>query len=162
MNDDAYYLIAGAQNHKAHAFDQYDSVVVDYAGRFSDINSGGSSETSKDNWLSFWSEKEHNVCAVDLNTARTYCADYQATNPNNRRGWDFIDYSLITKGVDSVTGKRYVFLMAAPALGAYSVNLSTGNLDFEYRGPENSIFRTAITMESATPASPASARPTPT
>ena len=51
--------------------------------------------------------------------------------------WDFIDYSMITKGVDSVTGKRYVFLMADPALGAYSVNLATGNLDFEYRGPEH-------------------------
>ena len=113
-----------------------DTVVVDYGGRFTNINSGGSSETSKDNWLSFWAEQEHNVCAVDLNTARTYCADYQAANPDNRRGWDFIDYSMITKGVDSVTGKRYVFLMASPALGAYSVNLSTGNLDFEYRGPE--------------------------
>lgn len=135
-NDDAYYLILGAKIIRHTLSSNTDSVVADYSNRFTSINSGGSSETSKDNWMSFWAESEHTVCAVDLNTAKTYCADYQAANPGNRMGWGFIDYSMITKGVDSVTGKRYVFLMSSPALGAYSVNLSTGNLDFEYRGPE--------------------------
>jgi hypothetical protein len=135
-NDDVYYRIVGTQIIKHTLSTNTDAVVVNYAGRFSNINSGGSSESSKDNWLSFWAATEHNVCAVNLNTAQTYCADYLAANPNNRVGWSFIDYSMITKGVDSATGKRYVFLMADPALGAYSVNLSTGKLDFEYRGPE--------------------------
>ena len=135
-NDDLYYLIVGPQIIRHSLSANTDTVVADYTGRFSFINSGGSSETSKDNWMSFWAEREHTVCAIDLNTAKTYCADYQAANPSNRMPWGFIDYSLIAKGVDSVTGKRYVFLMADPALGAYSVNLATGNLDFEYRGPE--------------------------
>ena len=104
-----------------------DSVVVDYTGRFTGINSGGSSDTSKDNWLSFWAENEHNVCAVDLNTAKTFCADYLAPNPASRVGWNFIDYSMITKGVDSVTGKRYVFLMGGPAFGEQLVPLDEAN-----------------------------------
>jgi Malectin domain len=137
QDDDVYYRIYGTQVVKHTLSTNTDAVVADYAGQFTYINAGGSTDTSKDNWLSFWAPNEHNICAIDLINVRTYCADYLASDPNNRVGWDFIDYSLISKGVDSVTGKRYVFLMAAPALGAWSVNLSTGRLDFEYRGPEN-------------------------
>jgi hypothetical protein len=136
-NDDVYFRVIGTQIIKHTLSTNTDRIVADYAGRFSYINSGGSSDSSKDNWLSFWAPNEQNICAIDLNTARTFCADYTAANPASRVGWSFIDYSLISKGVDSVTGKRYVFLMASPSLGAWSVNLSTGNLDFEYRGPEN-------------------------
>ena len=58
-------LIAGAQIIKHTLSTNTNTVVLDYTGRFTIINSGGSSETSKDNWLSFWAEQEHNVCAVD-------------------------------------------------------------------------------------------------
>ena len=135
-DDNVYYRINGLQILKHTLSTNSENVVADYTGRFSFINTGGSSDTSKDNWISFFAPNEHNVCAVDLNTGRTFCADYLAADPNNRVPYDFIDYSLITKGVDSVTGKRYVFLMAVPSFGAWSVNMSTGNLDFEYRGPE--------------------------
>jgi len=136
-DDDLYYRVVGVQIVKHRLSTNTDAVVANYANRFTSITAGGSSDNSKDNWLSFWAPAQHNICAVDLNTGNTYCADYLASNPNNRVGWSFIDYSLISKGVDSASGKRYVFLMAAPALGAWSVNLSTGKLDFEYRGPEN-------------------------
>jgi hypothetical protein len=136
FDDDVYYRIEGVRIVRHTLSTNSDSTVVDYSGRFSFINAGGSTDTSKDNWVSFWAPNEHNVCALDLTAGTTYCADYLAANPDSRVGWDFIDYSLITKGVDSVTGKRYVLLMAAPAMGAWSVNVSTGQLDFEFRGPE--------------------------
>ena len=63
---------------------------------------------------------------MNLNTAQTYCADYQAANPNNRVIWNFIDYSMITKGVDSVTGKRYVFLMGGPNADSFNHNAVIG------------------------------------
>ncbi len=115
------------------------SVVVDYAKdghNFTNIQNGGTGDMSADNWAAFWADNEHHVCAVDLNRVKTFCADYTAPNPNNRVGWTFIDYVTITKGLDVDTNKRYVLLMAQPAMGIYSVNEQTGNLDFEFRGPE--------------------------
>jgi hypothetical protein len=117
------------------------TVLIDYATPASGhsltyIGFGGTGDLSADNWGAFWAQNEHQVCAVDLNLLKTYCTDYTAPNPNNRVGWSFIDYVTITKGVDVDTNKRYVLLMAEPAMGVYSVNLQTGNLDFEFRGPE--------------------------
>ncbi|HXA64699.1 MAG TPA: hypothetical protein VNV82_06090 [Bryobacteraceae bacterium] len=115
------------------------SIVVDYAKdghHFTNIQNGSTGDLSADNWAAFWAQNEHQVCAVDLNRVKTFCADYTASNPNNRVGWNFIDYVTITKGVDVDTNKRYVLLMAQPAMGVYSVNEQTGNLDFEFRGPE--------------------------
>jgi hypothetical protein len=139
-DDDVYYILTTSQIIKHRLSTNTDTVVVDYSNRFSYINAGGSTDTSKDNWLSFWAPNEHNVCAVDLNAARTYCADYTAPHADSSAGCHFIDYSLMTRGVDTVTGKRYVLLMASPALGVWSVNLATGNLDYEYRGPEYSAI----------------------
>jgi hypothetical protein len=115
------------------------TVLIDYATDghgFTGVGFGGTGDLSADNWGAFWAQNEHQVCAVDLNQVKTYCADYTAPNPNNRVGWNFIDYVMITKGVDADTNKRYVLLMAEPAMGVYSVNEQTGVLDFEFRGPE--------------------------
>jgi hypothetical protein len=116
------------------------TVLIDYATdghNFTSIGNGSTGDLSVDNWAAFYSDTAHHqVCAVDLNLLRTYCTDYTAPSPNNRVGWDFIDYVTITKGVDVDTNKRYVLLMAMPAMGVYSVNEQTGNLDFEFRGPE--------------------------
>jgi hypothetical protein len=54
----------------------------------------------------------------------------------NRVPWNSIDFTLMTKGVDSSTGKRYVLLAANPAIGIYSVDFAAGVLRFEHRGPE--------------------------
>ena len=116
------------------------TILVDYARdghQFTNITFGGTGDISPDGWVAFIAQNEHQVCAVDLNAIKTYCIDYTAPNPNNRVGWSFIDYVLITKGKDVDTNKRYVLLMALPAMGAYSVNEQTGKLDFEFRGPEH-------------------------
>jgi hypothetical protein len=111
------------------------TVLIDYATdghHFTNIGFGGTGDLSADNWGAFWAEGQHQVCAVDFNQLKTYCADYTVPNPNNRVGWSFIDYVMITKGKDIDTNKRYVLLMAEPAMGVYSVNEQTGNLDFEF------------------------------
>src|SRR6185295_20220845 len=49
-----------------------------------------------------------------------------------------IDYSLMSKGTDKASGKRYVVLVAAGTAPAFfSVNSRSGKLDFEFRGPED-------------------------
>jgi hypothetical protein len=115
------------------------TTLIDYATdghHFTEIGFGGTGDLSADNWAAFFAEKEHQVCAVDLNQLKTYCADYTAANPGSRVGWSLIDYVLISKGKDVDSNRRYVLLMGNPAFGAFSVNEQTGVLDFEYRGPE--------------------------
>jgi hypothetical protein len=139
-NDDIHYRIDGTRILKTVISSGKEAQLIDYSHtsqHFSSISSGGSADTSKDNWLAFWAGQEHQVCAVDLNTVRTYCADYMATEATSHIGWDWLDHVMVSKGVDSTSGKRYVLLMGGPAVGVWSVNLASGKLDFEYRGGDN-------------------------
>lgn len=111
--------------------------VANYAKgpiRFSSITNGGASDTSRDNWISFFAPDEREVCALDLNTGATYCSSFDRLgrvflNPNGKG-------TLIAKGIDRPTGKRYVVLVAAPTMAVFSVNLEKKKLDFEYLFPE--------------------------
>ena len=130
---------ARAQIYKFQVSTQTRTVLIDYATQpqhFSGITFGGTGDLSADNWGAFQAPNEHQVCAVDLNQLKTYCYDYMTPNPMDRVGWQGFDYVMITKGKDVDTNKRYVLLMAYPAMGVYSVNEQTGKLDFEFRGPE--------------------------
>jgi hypothetical protein len=106
--------------------------IVDYAkgARFEKISSGGTGEITKDNWLSFFAPKENQVCALDLNTVKTYCGAI----PQNVG----VDYTTMSKGVDRVSGFRYVVLV--PTGGPfvlYTVDQTAGRLNLAGRGPEN-------------------------
>ncbi len=138
LSDDIYYFFSGAAVMKHVLSTNTTTTLVDYAatGRFTAIKNGGTGDGSKDNWLSFFAPNEHNVCVIDLNTIRTFCADYNAPGVAGAIPFTFIDYSLTTRGVDSGTGKRLVLLMGLPSLAAFSVNSTTGSLQFEYRGAE--------------------------
>jgi hypothetical protein len=137
-SDGVYYFLSGAKLMKHTLATAVTEVVIDYAvtHRFTSINAGGTGDTTIDNWLAFVAPAEHRICAVDISNIKTYCADYMAADPGNRVGWSSIDYPLMSKGVDSASGKRYVLLFAKPAMGVYSVDLGAGVLRFEYRGPE--------------------------
>jgi hypothetical protein len=138
-NDDVYYAISGTQVKKHQLSTNTTTVVRDYATdghAFTHITGGGTGDTSKENWLSVFADIEHQVCALNLNTGATYCADYLAPAVTAKVGFSFIDFPNMAKGVDSHTGKRYVLLMANPAIAVFSVNETTGKLDFEFRGPE--------------------------
>ena len=137
-SDDIYYFFSGASVVKHVLSTNTTTTLVDYSatGRFTAIKNGGTGDGSKDNWLSFFAPNEHNVCVIDLNSIKTYCADYNASAVAGAIPFTFIDYSLTSRGVDSETGKRLVLLMGLPSLAAFSVNAITGSLQFEYRGAE--------------------------
>lgn len=137
-DDDAYYTLEGAAIFRLGVKRKKRTKVMDYGKapyKFTAITRGGTGDTSKDNWISFFAENEKQICALDITGVKTYCADYsKAPGPPLGK----IDYSLISKGTDKTSGKRYVVLVAAgTAPGFYSVNVQSGKLDFEFRGPED-------------------------
>ena len=136
--DELYYYVEAAAVMKRDLRTNKSSVVVNYATQpdhFQRILRGGTGDTSKDNWMSFWAPEEKEICALDLNTVRTYCADYSASQ--RKLPYGDVDFTLITKGADKTSGKRYVMLVAPPAMGVFSVDLERGVLKPEFRGPEN-------------------------
>jgi hypothetical protein len=137
-DDNVYYFLQDAAVFKVNVATRQISTLIDYSKdsqhHLTRIETGGTGDTSKDNWTPFWAPNEHQICTLDLDHVRTYCADY--TRISGPAVTD-IDFAMIAKGIDRPTGKRYVLLVAAPSLAVFSVNQPAGKLDFEYRGPED-------------------------
>ncbi|MGH9720724.1 MAG: hypothetical protein ACRD8O_10970 [Bryobacteraceae bacterium] len=134
-DDETYYYLAESTIRKGNARNGRSSVLLDYSRThgFNLIRNGGTGDITKDNWLGFWAPNQQRVCALDIGRQATYCAPLPQDNLGPLR----VDYILLTKGIDSRTGKRYVLLMADPMLAVYSINVAAGRLDLEFRGPEN-------------------------
>lgn len=99
---------------------------------FTNLDSKGTADITADNWWVFVDQGTTRVCAVNLTglttgtqEAQTYCANYSTTTLAS------IDYPNITQ-VDSESRKRYVAVMGSPHDEVWSVNLTTGVLDYEY------------------------------
>ncbi len=137
-DDEIYYYPEGAAIIKHDMRTNKNSVLIDYAKQpefqFHEIARGATGDTSKDNWISFWATDEKQICALDITHVKTYCADYAGSQ--RKLAYGDIDFSLISKGVDRQTGKRYVMLVAPPAMGIFSVDMANGRLKPEFRGPE--------------------------
>ncbi len=136
-NEEIMYFLSGASVRTHDIRSKRTTTVIDYAKgmpTFTSIKTGARGDTSKDGWIAFFAPAESVICALDLNTVRTYCARYNLAHngvtPNNDNGG-----AIITKGVDRATGKRYVILQSSPIV-VYSVNVTEGRLDFEFVGPE--------------------------
>lgn len=139
LDDNVYYWFSGTRVMRHRLQENQTDVLLDYATnghRFTSISAGGTGDVSKDNWISFTAQSEHIVCALNLRALQTYCADYRSPAVTSRIPVDYVDYSLMSKGADSVSGKRYVLLMAWPALAAFSVDEANRRLRFEHRGSE--------------------------
>jgi hypothetical protein len=137
-DDEIFYSFEGAAVLRHEVKGNKTSVLIDYAKQpepLHEILRGGTGDTSKDNWISFWAPDEKQICALDITRVKTYCADYGATQ--RRLPYGDIDFTLITKGADRENGKRYVMLIAPPAMGIFSVDTARGVLKPEFRGPEN-------------------------
>jgi hypothetical protein len=137
-DDEVYYYFQGAAILKHDLRTNKSSVLIDYSKtteQFHEIVHGGTGDTSKDNWISFWAPDDKTICALDLNLMKTYCADYADSQRNLAYG--DVDFTLISKGTDRTSGKRYVMLIAPPAMGIFSVDLANGTLKLEFRGPES-------------------------
>ena len=139
MNDDeVYYYFQCASIFKHDLRSNKSSVLIDYSKepeQFHEIVRGGTGDTSKDNWISFWAPDDKTICALDIGHRKTYCTDYADSQRNLAYG--DVDFTLISKGPDRTSGKRYVMLIAPPAMGVFSVDLAGGVLKLEYRGPES-------------------------
>jgi len=138
-SDDVYYFFRGAQVVRHKLSTNTTTVLVDYSTDghgFSGISGGGTGDISKDNWIGFWADTQHQVCILDLNKVVTYCAGYYATYPNNRVPVNNVDFVHVSRGVDSISGKRYVLLMSNPAIMVFSVDQTAAKLAYEFRGPE--------------------------
>lgn len=138
LDSESYYYLEGSSVKKFSVKSMSATTLLDYSKTsygFTAVKSGSRGDTSKDNWIPFFAPNQSSLCALDLNKLNTYCAKYDRTyngiklNDNNAG-------ALISKGVDSATGKRYVVFVTLPVIAIYSVNLATGALDFEYLGPE--------------------------
>jgi len=137
-DDEVYYYLQGAAILKHDLRSNKGTVLIDYSRepeQFHEIVRGGTGDTSKDNWVSFWAPDDKVVCALDLGHMKTYCADYAESQRNLPYG--DVDFTLVSKGADRISGKRYVMLIAPPAMGVFSVDLDKGTLKLEYRGPES-------------------------
>lgn len=137
-DDEVYYYLQGATVLKHDLRTNKTAVLVDYAKgpeQLHEIVRGGTGDTSKDNWVSFWAPDDKVICALDIDHVKTYCADYADSQRNLPYGQ--VDFTLISKGTDKVSGKRYVMMIAPPAMGVFSVDLANGVLKPEFRGPEN-------------------------
>jgi len=133
-DDDVYYYPNDVKILRHALKSGKETTVADYsrgAPKLTLIKRGGTTGSSKDNWISFYAPLEKQLCTLDLAARKTYCTNYGAAYPQ-------IDYVLDAKGVDRVSGKRYVIVVPNPGtpLGLYSVNLEAQRLDLEYRGPE--------------------------
>src|SRR5262249_20894072 len=130
FSDDFYYYFQGARIMRHQISLNKTEIYIDYATDsrflFTSITGGGTRGTSKDNWLGFWAPKQNSICTVNLQAKATYCANYLDPQVVGGVGVDFVDYVLMSKGVDSVSGKRYVLLMSSPALALFSVDLVAG------------------------------------
>src|SRR5437899_5162403 len=138
-SDDVYYFFRGAQVVRHKLSTNTTTVLVDYSTDghgCSGISGGGTGDISKDNWIGFWAGTQHQVCILDLNKVVTYCADYYGTYANNRVPVNNVDFVHVSRGVDSISGKRYVLLMSNPAIMVFSVDKFLGKLVYEFRGPE--------------------------
>lgn len=136
-NDDVYYALRGSQVVKYDLATRKSTVLMDYSRPpfgFTSLDTGGTGDSTRDNWIAFWAKDQREVCALDMNNIKSYCSSYaQLPGP----ALEFIDFTLMSKGVDSGSGKRYVLLMANPSMAVFSVEVTSGRLQFEYRGPED-------------------------
>jgi len=136
LGDNYVYTFSGAAIRKLNVTNGRSSTAADYGKapyRFRSISSGGTGEISGDNWISFFAPEEHQICALDLQASKTYCAAF-APSVN-------VDYTTMSKGVDRTSGMRYVLLIPkdGTAFYLYNADTSTGRLELVGRGPE-SIF----------------------
>jgi hypothetical protein len=133
-----FYYLAGPAVVKFNVETRHSENVVDYSQepyRFSVIKDGSRNDSSKDNWIGFFAPNQATVCALDLNSKKTFCSKYDTAIVGIQ-----LDASnagvMVSKGIDRISHKRYVILNAYPTFAVFSVDEAAGKLNFESLGPE--------------------------
>jgi len=155
FSDDFFWWWSGTKLSKYQVSTGIRADVLDFStlidqrtGRafgFTSIAAGGTGDTSNDNWKAGFSDQaHHNACIVNLNNLHVYCADYTVTRngvtpvtitSDGQNGSVFI-----SKGVDSVSHKRYMMADTFNNYVFFSLmgDPNDGVLTFEELGPERS------------------------
>lgn len=132
LDDNVLYTVSGGAVRTHNLATGKSKTLVDYTRKpfqFDAISTGGTGETSKDNWISFHAPKERKVCALDTAALQTYCGDIPGSDP--------VDYTTMTKGIDRTTGKRYVVVIGPRPFLLYAVDPQAKKLELAGKGPEN-------------------------
>ncbi len=132
LDDNVLYSVSNGAIRMHNLATGKTKTLVDYTKKpfqFETIGTGGTGETSKDNWISFHAPRERKVCALDTATLQTYCGAIEA--PGN------VDYTTMSKGVDRASGLRYVVVIGPQPFLLYSVDVAGKKLVLAGRGPEN-------------------------
>ena len=127
------------------------TTVVDYTGRFTQVQTGASSDLTYDGWIAFVSQPEDTVCAVNLSVtpAKSYCLNYNTPNAANLVGNTYpgdVDWVVVTPK-DSVSGLHYVVMLAVPAAAVFSVDIENNTLDWVVRPEEGAPYQATIPGE---------------
>ncbi len=141
LNDQAWYYMTGATLHRYNFITTADTTLGDYAVApysFTQIYAGGTMQTSPDDGLSFYeygaATKLCKVLIPQLITdgsaanTNTWCRDISGDGYSGGIDWAG------SMGVDSSTGKYYVWVSAQPWSGLYAVG-AAGVLDLVNTAP---------------------------
>ena len=116
-----------------------EATLIDFTGDFGageDCNNGGTGDTSANNWMTLSSITSGgafggDLCVVNLTTSDYTCEDISGIS----EPFTDVDFPLISKGVDSTSGKMYAIIAGQPRMGIWSFAPSaTPSLMLEARG----------------------------
>ena len=132
-DDDVYYTINAGNIVQRSVTKAGETVVLNLAGQSLQFRHGGTGDIAPDLWLSFASGAASGaldrVCAAKLDGGnKIYCIPFAEIGMSN------YDFTMMSKGADSGTGKRYI--LAEQAGGAIlSVDFAENKLKLEYKVP---------------------------
>jgi hypothetical protein len=75
---------------------------------YTSITFDGSTDMTKDEWITIHAPTEKEICTINLNvevTPPSYCVDFEASI-----GSASVDFVIVSPGTDSVSGKRYIII----------------------------------------------------
>lgn len=103
----SYYYLFHSTIHKvtlrAPPSSVSDVVWYAYTNSAAQITTGGDGDTSADNWISFWADADNILGIINLNNPSQVVFANLGTLP-----WFHFRTCAVSKGVDAVTGKRYI------------------------------------------------------
>lgn len=95
------------------------------------INTGGTSDGSGEDHYAFYADTQKQVCVIDVQTAGYphACASYSGLNISAS-----VDNTIISKGVSSLTGRRYLLLQSGTyATAQWHYTTVAGGLTFSHQ-----------------------------
>jgi hypothetical protein len=120
LDDDVLYYHEGSSIKKQIVSTGVTSTVATFDGtggkpNIATISWGGTGEPSKDDWMAFTdAATEEQLCTINLSSPTSWGCINAATvvetaNPSIS-DWNIADFPFMSKGVDSVSGKRYIWI----------------------------------------------------